>query len=299
MKEALGPYGRRIGIDGGRLSLRAGSGMLTAANGALILRRMAFDTGSSKEDADVVLGWAASTNLGQDGASVLRHAAAERRRTALSRLRKIPGRTGRHGEVEPERIVALIKIIPEWRMAIGTADKGGVYDIGISLHGTYGWPIIPAPTLKGLVHRWADTQGADPADVVRVLGLSGEGSDQTQIQAGSVTFFDAAPDDTEPVDVAVDVTTVHDPPYYERHGSEAARRAGGPPAPPTGAANPVHVRSLTLTGRGGALVAALMGPRGDVDLAAGWLTEALDSAGVGAKTAGGYGYAAVERTDLQ
>ena len=48
---------------------------------------------------------------------------------------------------------------PEWRLAVGLGNKANAHEIGLALHGTYGWPVIPGSALKGLAAAWAASSG--------------------------------------------------------------------------------------------------------------------------------------------
>lgn len=316
---AIGPFGARIAIevkDGkGRLGkLEPQLAPAQDANGALILRKSAFGDPTqdpTKETKDAVLGWAHDTGLGQAGARELRQGAAARRELALARLNSGMTRGG------VKRVAIAVEIRPEWRIAVGLGDQGAT-EIGITLHGTYGWPVIPGSSLKGIVRHWALDRityqdfkgyGIDPFTRHDVIGLLGaakrakgdergdqegdRGSDDDVEMVGSVTFIDAIPGAGADVAVVIDVVTPHHGEYYRRHATETARERGGPTEPPAGVRNPVPAGFLTIGGGGGPLFAGLVGPKADVARVAEWLAKAVDDGGIGGKTAAGYGYAAV------
>lgn len=299
MIEALGPYGKRIMLSkppNSVLQLRLkGGGSLNTANAALILRRIAFPS-LTKDDKrtqrDVVLGWAAETNLGQGKAERLRRATAARRRAALRGLASLPTRPSPVPEPESlmrsPRSAAVAHIKPEWRLAVGLGDKAGIAEIGAALHGTYGWPLIPASALKGIARHWAEESGESDEKITRILGEGGKKGEGGTV--GSVMFFDALPGEGGPVQVEIDVLTPHHKPYYQRHATESARQHGGSVAPPAGWVNPEPSPFLTF-GSTQPFLAGLVGPSDDVDTVVKWLTTAIDTFGVGAKTASGYGYA--------
>lgn len=288
---AVGPLGAVIKSDGSLLRAhgdRAGLG----ANALILLRRVAFLDAEGrihKDVARVLLRWAAEYDLGQDPGLV--EIAAARRERALAELRE-------RGEA-----VGLL-VTPEWRLAVGLGNRTNPHEIGLSLHGTYGWPIIPGTSLKGLTAAWAagsQRAGAARADAKtldRIFGTprpkseakndaeieapDGERTDDGEVRRGSVCFLDALPAGG-PVGVAVDVLTPHVQPYY---GDRSAT------VPPAEYHNPVPSEFLVVSG--GTFAVDLTGPARDVERAAAWCHEALTELGAGAKTSAGYGYVRVE-----
>ena len=180
---------------------------------------------------------------------------------------------------------------PEWRLAVGLGNGANAHEIGLALHGTYGWPVIPGSALKGLAAAWAASSGGIDADVT----------------AGSL---------------ALPVATFQ-PPRSTQPGQRAgrcassmpSRRASPSPSKPTCSPrtssptttarrrgrrvllaeyhNPVPLTFLTVRGT---YAVDLYGPVSeDIGLAAEWLAKAGDELGVGAKTAAGYGYLSVDQ----
>jgi CRISPR type III-B/RAMP module RAMP protein Cmr6 len=286
------------------------------ASALIMLHRVAFfDDRQHKLDETgerALLRWATEHRLGQDD-ELTAHVAA-RRAMAVAQLR----RQGMHA--------LRLHALPEWRLVVGLGNKTNAYEIGLSLHGSYGWPVIPGSSLKGLAAAWAVASRADPAHVCRVLGwprsdvsaptLSPEsavspapemapaqeaaadpdfgqpgggqaGAGKKRLGGrGSVCFLDAIPAGS-PAQVDVDVLTPHVKDYYENTAVRGSRE----PVPPAEYHNPVPVHFLTVAG---AFAVDLYGPsRDDVKQAAQWLTAAGDRLGVGGKTAAGYGYLAI------
>jgi CRISPR-associated protein Cmr6 len=290
MVRAAGPLGRVIESDGtavipGTAYRLAGYQFRAGASALIMLNRVAFFDERLQKLHDsgqrALLRWAAGQDLGQDENLVAD--VARRRLSALTELR----RQGLH----VERLCAQ----PEWRLAVGLGNKSNAHEIGLSLHGTYGWPTIPGTSLKGLAAAWARTSGIDAADVRRVLGTPrldapapssepGVGhAGQPPTAKGSVCFLDAIPAG-RPVTVVVDVLTPHVKPYYDA----AAKDSSGPMVAPAEYHNPVPVNFLAVSG---AFAVALHGRnRADVEMAAEWLRKAGDELGAGGKTAAGYGY---------
>jgi CRISPR type III-B/RAMP module RAMP protein Cmr6 len=289
---AAGPLGRVICSDGSAITpgeeyRLPGYEFRDGTSALIMLHRVAFFDGERRKLDEsgqrVLLRWAAEYRLGQDGELIGQVAA--RRASAVARLRQ----QGLH--------VIRLRAVPEWRLAVGLGNKANAHEIGLSLHGTYGWPVIPGSSLKGLAAAQAVASGADPAVVRRVLGTPrrdvpapapAEGQSPEPEETGGrgmVCFLDAVPA-AEAARVDVDVLTPHVKAYYES-------TAGGPgmvPVPPAEYHNPVPVNFLTV---GGAFAVDLYGTRADdVRQAAAWLAEAGDELGAGGKTAAGYGYLA-------
>ncbi|HET9894936.1 MAG TPA: type III-B CRISPR module RAMP protein Cmr6 [Streptosporangiaceae bacterium] len=284
--QAAGPLGKLIRADSTRVRPTAeypqpSAEFRTGANALIMMRRVAFlkvfddgtkvfNDGTRKLDEDAgraLLHWAATTGLGQESGLVRQ--VAERRTQLVRQLRA----RGRH--------VIRLTARPEWRLAVGLGDKANPHEIGLSLHGTYGWPVIPGSSLKGLVAAWAgDSPVATSAEVKSVLG--------TPDSAGSVCFLDAIPaGGPEPVNVVIDVLTPHVKRYYETTGE----RTQGPAEPPAEYHSPVPVKFLTVTGP---FSVDLYGPNAaSLVIARDWLIKAGDELGAGAKTAAGYGYLSI------
>lgn len=260
MSAPAGPLGKAIQI----------SALGREASPLILLRRVAAvdHKGVLDEKAQLaLLQWAEKTDLGQDPALVQR--ATGRRERALAELR------------DRGHTVVRLRAEPEWRLAVGLGNRANPHEIGMSLHGTYGWPIIPGSSLKGLTATWAaQVTGADSPDFRRIFG-------STDCR-GSVRFLDAIPAG-EPVSVVLDVLTPHHQPYY----TSTAPGSGRDPEPPAEYHNPVPVHFLTVTG---AFAVDLVGRVADqVRQAARWLIDAGDELGAGAKTTSGYGYLTVSR----
>jgi CRISPR-associated protein Cmr6 len=218
---------------------------LTSANALLILNRCAIVAPDDTLDDAPIRSWAIRTSLGRD--SQLLTAVSRRRVAALASLKRFT--LG----------VAYLKLTPESALLTGTA-TGGVRDVGIALHGTYGWPVLPGSTLKGTTREYA-RQLAEHHDAL--FGVAAP-----EARVGSVMFLDAVPSQFG-VKIAEHVLTPHETPPAEYH-------------------NPVPIPFLAV--EGGSFVIALVGEPEAVKTAAHLLTEAAAELGVGAKTAAGYGY---------
>jgi CRISPR type III-B/RAMP module RAMP protein Cmr6 len=256
------------------------------SNALVVLNRIAFFDESTGKLHDggkrALIRWACERQLGQEPDLVA--AVARRRAVALRALSAGP--RSRH--------CVRLHVRPEWRLAVGLGNNANAHEIGLALHGTYGWPVIPGSALKGLAAAWAVASGVEAADVWRVLGgprtdvpyprtSAAEGQHKPPAVRGTVCFLDAIPAG-KAVTVEADVLTPHVKPYYDG-------AATGNLVPPAEYHNPVPMALLTVRGT---YAVDLHGsdPR-DVGLAAEWLTKAGDELGAGAKTAAGYGYLSV------
>jgi CRISPR type III-B/RAMP module RAMP protein Cmr6 len=287
-----GPLGRAVECHGKTLKGRAGYQLGPGANALIVLRRVGIHTGGqlSRDGELAVLRWAGEHAVGQD-AELTRAAAARRDRAVAARLAS--GRR-RGQDVVHRRLL----VQPLWRMVTGLGERANAHEIGIALHGTYGWPVIPGSTLKGATRAWAgqflDEQtpwtGPDlrPTAVVinRMFGPAPPGTApaaRAELHAGSLDVLDALPAG-EPMRVTVDGLTPHVQPYY----AEDTGPDGRPTTAPGEWHNPVPNSFLTVSG--GRFAVDVIGPQADCERFAAWCQAACDDLGVGAKTGAGYGY---------
>lgn len=286
--KAVGPLGRVIGYDAkgiGEEDDRFDRG----ANALIMLHQVVFldhTAAIDEQGVRALLRWASEQHLGQQPERVAD--VAVRRAHALAAL-----------EARGLTVVRLYAK-PEWRLIVGANSHGNPNEIGITLHGTYGWPILPGSSLKGLTAAWASGSlrsggpRADAETLERIFGAprprqpdeTDSRRDRAQreegeARRGSVRFLDALPADG-PVQITVDVLTPHVQPYY-----------GNPTVPPAEYHNPIPNEFLTVSG--GTFAVDLVGPEADVRSAGDWCQEAFEELGLGAKTAAGYGYLTVER----
>jgi len=210
---------------------------------------------------------------------------------------------------------------PSWRWIIGLGNQT-VLETGITLHHTYGVPYLPGSALKGLtqalvereeelpelarrIDELGDTlKNAYPEEHWRSMGNTprerivnlmfghktearDQSTNETAQAAGEVVFLGGVPvesrDRKDVPRLVVDVMTPHFINYY-RDPDHAA---------PLECDNPIPVPFLAVAG--GRYRVALRPRRGRtphelVQLAADLCKDALDTLGVGGKTAKGYGY---------
>lgn len=162
------------------------------------------------------------------------------------------------------------------RLAIGLG-QASVIETSLTLHHTYGVPVIPGSALKGLASTYADQYLANS------IWRKGEKAHNalfgTVSRAGVVTFFDALPEPGKSNwKIHPDVITVHHPDYYQ-----------GKSKPPADWDSPTPIPFLTVTGTFLVALQPAPGADGWEEVAYGILDQAMTELGVGAKTSSGYG----------
>lgn len=220
----------------------------------------------------------------------------------------------------------LAKVTLTSRLLVGHGNSSAL-DVGLTVHHTWGVPVIPGSALKGLLAHYVDAtygpadsdkkpweqQGDEraradyhgvtwnrrriergPGTIYRALFGAPDAREDDAMQehgfesgaaAGVVTFHDAlyvpgSVADDKPF--AADVLTVHQKGYYDSFGRSEPNDFDSP--------NPVAfltVRPKCL------LLLVLSGPSEWTELAGQLLANALETWGVGGKTAAGYGIGTV------
>ncbi|HRI65284.1 MAG TPA: type III-B CRISPR module RAMP protein Cmr6 [Polyangium sp.] len=171
------------------------------------------------------------------------------------------------------------KATVQGRMVVGLGAES-ILETAITLHRTYGVPMIPGSPLKGLAssaaHRFLARDEWRKKTRDKPQGTSHEIMFGNTTTAGFVTFHDAllVPENSElPLDL--DVMTVHHAGYYST-GT----------APPADWDNPNPISFVTARG---SYLLVLEGPEEWTKAAMEILAAALEEEGIGAKTAAGYG----------
>ncbi len=194
---------------------------------------------------------------------------------------------------------------PNWRLIVGLGGES-VYETSITLHHIYGFPYIPASSIKGVLRSFiiaevfenhegkaiADENFCDvfgcPAEVsVEIDGKKKPfTSHDKEARRGQVTFFDAFP--TKAPTIKPDIMNPH---YGDWYGNKKDNR--GNPIAPTDTQSPVPVFFLTVEGTFqflfGSKQMKINDPLWKDKTLADWLKDALAEHGIGAKTAVGYG----------
>jgi CRISPR-associated protein Cmr6 len=158
------------------------------------------------------------------------------------------------------------------RLAIGLGIES-VLENGVRLQHTYGTPLIPGSSLKGVLRRGLPAEHRDrPGDDGRNVEWFLFGDTKHE---GAALFHDAwwVPDASPPL--ALDVLTPHHQEYLQRQG------------PPTDFDNPVPVHFLTVRGR---FLFVIEAPnkswKGYLEAL---FQDVLVREGIGAKRSAGYG----------
>lgn len=215
---------------------------------------------------------------------------------ALDRIARLKDLTPTAGQLE---------FLLTSRLVFG-AGTGGIMDVGLEVDWITGWPWVSGAAFKGCVRGWVENwatesdllapilaQNWDAEDLDDVYGdIFGFGPDPKTASAGwagSIIFHDGILGaDTQ---IVQDVMTPHHKDFHqwnEKSGDKA-------PSPPADYDNPIPIIFLAVDA--GAKLStglALRDPSADaglLEVAKAWLTSALGEAGIGAKTAAGYGRA--------
>jgi CRISPR-associated protein Cmr6 len=202
-----------------------------------------------------------------------------------------------------------------WRMVTGVGERTNAQEIGIALHGTYGWPVIPGSTLKGVTRAWAtqyldekvnwlgsgarpaadelDAMFGPPPVAPREASDSGLRTTRTRaaLHAGSLDVLDAFSAGGV-LSIVVDGVTPHIQAYYGEDGSPAHEQTTAPGE----WHNPVPSAFLAVSK--GQFAVDVVGPAAHCDRFVLWCKAACDDLGVGAKTAAGYGYLLTDGVEL-
>lgn len=161
--------------------------------------------------------------------------------------------------------------------------RGHPVENGFAWHHSLGVPYLPGASVKGMVRAWVE-QWKDEGwlknyatKVIEIFGPKGDEA-RNNPDTGSVIFLDALP--SSPVHLQPDIMTPHYAPYYKN---------GEPPADWY---SPIPIPFLVVAPGTTFLFGVL--PRhvsntADCGLVQGWLRDALEAIGAGAKTAVGYG----------
>lgn len=159
-------------------------------------------------------------------------------------------------------------------LAIGLGNAAPL-EVGLSLHRTYGLPLLPGSALKGLCRRMANRANLSEEQRKYLLGATDS--------ASGITFWDGWLSPATKCPFKRDVVTVHHPDYYG---------AGGKSGFPTDFDDPIPISFLAVR-PGAKFVLALSAPSPEWGA---WLQSALEllragleNEGLGAKTNAGYG----------
>jgi len=166
-------------------------------------------------------------------------------------------------------------------LAVGLGNESPL-EVGLTLHHTYGMPVIPGSALKGLCRRAAlRLRDAGKMSTDQFVVLFGSDAESAR-SASYAVFWDAwyDPQSFEGKPLKRDVVTVHHPRYYRTRGEEW----------PSDFDNPNPVAFVVVRPRARFLFSISAASSAWCDYAAHLLQWGLTHLGVGAKTNAGYGY---------
>lgn len=181
------------------------------------------------------------------------------------------------------------------RLIVGLGGDN-VLETGITLHHTYGVPIIPGSAMKGLAAHYCDQVWGRADQNFKKLGDYHKILFGTTGDSGHINFHDAwiTPDSLQTdgkSGLALDVMTPHHSDYYSDKTYQAGENQGKL-IPPTDFDDPTPITFLSVTGAFHIAVSCdVTGDPGErwAKLAFDLLKEALREWGVGGKTSSGYG----------
>ncbi|MGZ5434687.1 MAG: type III-B CRISPR module RAMP protein Cmr6 [Pyrinomonadaceae bacterium] len=166
--------------------------------------------------------------------------------------------------------------VVDGRIVVGLGSES-VLETSITLHATYGVPVVPGSALKGLARHFASSR-VDGWTSNHSNVVFGNHKKAEEAFAGFVTFFDALPvppEDGKEQFLHADVITVHHADYYMKEN-----------VPPADWDDPTPIPFLSATGT---YLIALAGPAEWIEPTFKLLELALKDEGIGAKTSSGYG----------
>ena len=206
--------------------------------------------------------------------------------------------------VLPAKSVSLVARL-EGRLIVNQA--GGVLEnAGLCLHPHFGDPYVPGSAVKGAARHAAWTawheaeegggKDATAQEVAEIFGYPTGDSDldgylaergwRDRRQSGSVGFLPAVP--VEDARLVTDIVNCHHPKYYA--GDERNRDAVDNESP-----NPQFFPAVREGAAFAFVLVPVAGRENKTERALHWLAEALETNGIGAKTASGYGWFRVNK----
>lgn len=194
-------------------------------------------------------------------------------------ITRLADRHLRNAEVLTHNNLLVQEFTPDWRLVTGMGEAS-VYETNMTLHHVYGFPYIPASTIKGVLRHYLNEFEDGKKLIETIFGESDQDSRTGKPVKGRCIFFDAFP--LKAPRIELDVMTPHYPDYY----------TGDKPPADWQSPNPIHF--LTV-GKGTPFRFIIGLPNnGDAESLkpklTEWFKEALQLRGTGAKTSVGYGY---------
>jgi CRISPR-associated protein Cmr6 len=209
-------------------------------------------------------------------------AASEAYRQAFARWRELHSR-------RPDARAFLGTL--ETPLAVGLGNESTL-EVGLTLHHTYGMPVIPGSALKGLCRRVArDLRAGRKMSAEQCTVFFGSG-EETSRSASHIVFSGAwyDPDSVNGRPFRRDVVTVHHPRYYGGRGEDVW---------PTDCDDPNPVPFLVVCPRARFLFVLSAPSQAWGDFASRLLQWSLEHLGVGGKANAGYGFFAGNWESLQ
>ena len=165
----------------------------------------------------------------------------------------------------------------EGRLYIGVV-RDNTLETGVTVHHTYGMPMIPGSAVKGVCRAQAKAAGLSEKLLGWIFGAGGDEQKGLMDEAGTITFFDAwwVPCENEKPFVC-EVVTPHHQEYYEKEGG----------LPATDWDSPIPAAQIAVRG---SFLFAWDGPEKEAQLVECLLQAALTERGVGSKRSSGYGF---------
>lgn len=201
----------------------------------------------------------------------------------------------------PGRDFCFRDMITDTRLLVGLAGTASVINTDITLHPYYGFPVIPASTIKGVArHFFKEVKGGQPPELWRIF--EGERDSSTgAAQEGWVVFYDAWPTVWPPDSrlLVLDNMATHYSKYYGEHYTSEGVAAGTAANAPTNHRFPSDDDHLNLvfflavacgTVFRFAFRPSVASQKLLIQDALSLVVEALTSYGIGGKTGSSYGY---------
>jgi CRISPR-associated protein Cmr6 len=165
------------------------------------------------------------------------------------------------------------------RLIIGFSGGNSVFEVGLSLHPLYGFPIIPGSALKGITRHYCEERDIDKNIISKIFG----NEDDKEKTEGEVIFMDAWPEQwPEDGILTLDIMTPHYSKYYQGR------------KPPSDDENPVPILFIAVKEkvkfRFCVFPTLRCKDKNLVNQAKNYLISALKEYGIGAKTGSSYGY---------
>lgn len=168
------------------------------------------------------------------------------------------------------------KVTTDYRLIIGLGGAH-VLETGLTLHPLYGFPYIPASSVKGIARAYAEMSGEASRDDLReIFGSENKDMVLETNREGRVIFLDGLP--TKFPKLEVDIMNPHYGDYYQGN------------KPPADYLSPNPITFLTVATGQEFLFSLFSKDAPILEKAKQWLIGGLTDLGAGGKTNVGYGY---------